>query len=207
MRYRSVRSRSANRVKYSYLDVVLDGFDRIDPKSIQPTIQPVFHGAGLPRNVSTENYIYGMAREIRARLSNSYEPFTASGEQVDTISTVQRDGSGRPLTEGAHLRVLVDMRERNSVAIRRCKELHGVKCFGCGFDFEAFYGPIGKGYIHVHHVQPISSHESEHAVDPKTDLVPLCPNCHAMVHHGTTVLSIDELKKHIENTRCVQNAE
>jgi hypothetical protein len=33
----------------------------------------------------------------------------------------------------------------------------------------------------------------EHGVDPKRDLVPLCPNCHAVVHLG--VLELDTERK------------
>ncbi len=44
------------------------------------------------------------------------------------------------------------------------------------------YGNIGEGYIEVHHLNPISQTEGSHKVDPTTDLVPLCANCHAMIH-------------------------
>ena len=39
-------------------------------------------------------------------------------------------------------------------------------------------------------------------MDPETDLVPLCANCHAMAHkRRNTVTSIDELKGLIENAK------
>jgi hypothetical protein len=66
--YQSVRSSSRNKFPYSYINVVLKGFDRIDPKSIQRSIQPVFLDAGLEENLWTENYAYGIAKEIRRRL-------------------------------------------------------------------------------------------------------------------------------------------
>src|ERR1035438_4499268 len=68
IQYRSIRSKSKKKFMYSYIDVVLEGFDRIDPDSIQRTIQPVFLDAGLMENLWTENYAYGFAREIRRRL-------------------------------------------------------------------------------------------------------------------------------------------
>jgi putative restriction endonuclease len=39
-------------------------------------------------------------------------------------------------------------------------------------------------------------------VDPETDLVPLCANCHAMAHRRrATVTSIDELKALVEKAK------
>jgi hypothetical protein len=66
--YQSIRSQSRKMFRYCYLNVVLKGFDRIDPKSIQRSIQPVLLDAGLGENYWTENYAYGFAKEIRRRL-------------------------------------------------------------------------------------------------------------------------------------------
>ena len=72
--------------------------------------------------------------------------------------------------------------------------IHGLACKACGFDFEKAYGEYAKGYIHVHHTQPISEFEAPRPVNPETDLVPLCANCHAVVHRKrTSTLSLDEL--------------
>jgi len=46
------------------------------------------------------------------------------------------------------------------------------------------YGGIADGYIHVHHIVPIASVGKQYKLNPLTDLVPVCPNCHAMLHHG-----------------------
>ncbi|WP_028695095.1 HNH endonuclease [Pseudomonas cremoricolorata] len=74
-------------------------------------------------------------------------------------------------------------------------EIHGLDCKACGFDFEQAYGEHAKGFIHVHHVVPISKFGGEKPVNPATDLVTLCANCHAMVHRKRdSTLSIDELK-------------
>lgn len=83
-------------------------------------------------------------------------------------------------------------RELRSMAIK----LHGVECKVCGFNFERAYGEHAKGFIHVHHVVPLSTFDGEKAVNPKTDLVPLCANCHAVVHlKRDMTLTIDELKE------------
>jgi 5-methylcytosine-specific restriction protein A len=59
------------------------------------------------------------------------------------------------------------------------------------------YGEIGKGFIHVHHLKPVSEINGEYEVDPIEHLVPVCPNCHAMLHSQHPPLTIEELKKQL----------
>lgn len=84
-------------------------------------------------------------------------------------------------------RVEVNRYERDSEARRACIAHHGVNCAACGFSFEATYGDLGKDFIHVHHVVPVSQLGDGYQLDPLTDLVPLCANCHAMVHQGVAI--------------------
>jgi 5-methylcytosine-specific restriction protein A len=48
---------------------------------------------------------------------------------------------------------------------------------------------------------PISTIGEEYQLDPVKDLVPVCPNCHAMLHRGIDgkVLTVEELKVLIRN--------
>lgn len=85
--------------------------------------------------------------------------------------------------------------ERNANNRRLAIKYHGCKCMACGFDFEKVYGGIGKGFIEVHHIKPLYSKDEVVEIDPKTDLICLCPNCHRMVHrYKDKVLSLEELK-------------
>ena len=57
-------------------------------------------------------------------------------------------------------------------------------------------GEIGRDFIHVHHVVPVSQLGSGYELDPITDLVPLCANCHAMAHQGvSTPRTVAELRR------------
>ena len=85
--------------------------------------------------------------------------------------------------------------ERSTHNRRLAIKYHGCKCMACGFDFEEVYGKIGKGFIEVHHVTPLYRKDEEVVIDPKTDLICLCPNCHRMVHrYKDKVLTLEELK-------------
>lgn len=56
-----------------------------------------------------------------------------------------------------------------------------------------------KDYIKVHHVKPLSTVGEEMVIDPKKDLVPICANCHGMIHRRKDdVLSVQELKRLIK---------
>ena len=95
--------------------------------------------------------------------------------------------------EGAKKEIVVNSYERNREARNRCIAEKGCKCAVCGMDFEKVYGEIGQGFIHVHHIVPLSSIGKEYELDPVKDLIPVCPNCHAMLHRRNPPYSIDEL--------------
>ncbi|GAD78826.1 HNH endonuclease [Vibrio ezurae] len=97
--------------------------------------------------------------------------------------------------EGTTVSVKVNRFERNLKARVACIGHHGVTCKVCDINFNYTYGRIGTGFIHVHHVKPLSEINQEYIVDPVNDLVPVCPNCHSMLHRKTPPYTILELKK------------
>ena len=110
------------------------------------------------------------------------------------------------LPEGGGVRVLVNRYERSYTNRMTCIAIHGCRCMACGFDFDRIYGDIGDGFIHVHHVTPVSELAAGYIVDPARDLVPLCPNCHAMAHTSSPPLTVEELKRILaQNVRSGQN--
>lgn len=115
-----------------------------------------------------------------------------SDETVSLPEEVPQD-----LPEGAKQTITVNKYERSAIARRKCIEHYGYKCFICNFDMGEFYGEEYTGFIHVHHIKPLSEINSEYIVDPVKDLIPLCPNCHAIIHHHKPTLDIQELKNKI----------
>jgi 5-methylcytosine-specific restriction protein A len=98
------------------------------------------------------------------------------------------------LKEGAKKQVVVNAYERNLKARQICIHHYGTNCFICGFNFEKSYGEEASGFIHVHHIKPLSEIETEYVVDPIKDLRPVCPNCHAFIHMGSKSKDINEIK-------------
>lgn len=118
-------------------------------------------------------------------------------ESTDTPSLVipYPDEVSEDLYEGAQKKVIVNIHERNPVARKECLLEHGYSCSVCSLNFEDKYGDIGKNFIHVHHLTPISDIKEEYQIDAINDLRPVCPNCHAMLHKKKPPYSIDELRK------------
>ena len=105
--------------------------------------------------------------------------------------------------EGALRKVTVNRYERSSVARQKCIEAHGLNCAVCGMNFEEIYGELGKGFIHVHHIVPLNTIGKEYLVDYEKDLIPVCPNCHAMLHRKINGVepTVDELRKIIKSNK------
>lgn len=103
--------------------------------------------------------------------------------------------------EGAARTVQVNIYERNEAARRKCIQHHGSTCQVCSVNLVDVYGPLAQGYIQVHHLRPISEIGATYQVDPIHDLIPVCPNCHAMLHRNRPPFTPDELRQHIELAR------
>jgi hypothetical protein len=103
--------------------------------------------------------------------------------------------SPEKIFEGAKQIVAVNRYERDRGARTQCIERWGIKCCVCNFDFEEQYGERGAGFIHVHHLTPISQIGGKYELDPIEHLRPVCPNCHSMLHRTTPPISVEDLKK------------
>ncbi|HEV2880518.1 MAG TPA: HNH endonuclease [Pyrinomonadaceae bacterium] len=95
------------------------------------------------------------------------------------------------------------VKERNRYLVKRAKEIwkhkpDGMQCTICSFSFIQTYGTVGEGFIEAHHSKPISTLEPDTIVRP-SDLVPVCSNCHRMLHRRRPWLTVDELKNVVES--------
>ena len=96
--------------------------------------------------------------------------------------------------EGAVRQVLVNAYERDPAARQACINHYSLACMVCGLQLRNRYGPLGAGFIHVHHVVPLSELGPDYKLDPVRDLRPVCPNCHAILHRQRPPLCIEALR-------------
>jgi len=98
------------------------------------------------------------------------------------------------LPEGARVRIEVNRYERSLKNRAICIEVNGCHCAICGFDFGKVYGELGEGFVHVHHLTPVSRLTPGYVVSPVRDLIPVCANCHAMLHRRDPPLLPESLR-------------
>lgn len=139
---------------------------------------------------------------LKPELVQAMEELGLCGEIRYFPEEISLEDTEQKYTEGLLKTIVVNVFERSPQARAVCVEKWGTICSVCGFDFEKNYGAeLGKGYIHVHHLKPLASIGEAYEIDPINDLRPVCPNCHAMLHRKNSVLSIEELKKALDENR------
>lgn len=114
--------------------------------------------------------------------------------------TVQEETAGT--TEGKRTVYYTTKYERSSKNREAAIRIHGTKCMICGFDFGQKYGELGKGYIEVHHIKPLATLEQEVVINPETDLICVCANCHRMLHRFKNyIVTVEELKYIVDDNK------
>jgi len=83
---------------------------------------------------------------------------------------------------------------------------HGTSCAICGFHYEHAYGDIGKGYIQIHQI--IEDEQAMEDYDVDKDFIPICENCHGILHRNKDhALSVSSLKQMLNIHRALRKLE
>ena len=104
------------------------------------------------------------------------------------------DDDAKGFPEGAQKQIIVNRYERDPRNRASCIAIHGTACKVCEVQLSERYGKIAEGFIHIHHLTPVSVIGEGYIIDPATDLAPVCPNCHAMLHKHSPPYSLEELR-------------
>jgi 5-methylcytosine-specific restriction protein A len=147
---------------------------------------------GLKGNIQGSMKLTG---ELRDYIMSFFEHDLTKGYYPEEVS--------EKLEEGKRKAINVNVYERNPLARKQCMDYYGVHCQICDFDFEKKYGEVGKDFIHVHHIVPLHEIQGDYKVNPIKDLIPVCPNCHAMLHRKESgvCLSAEQLKERIKSLK------
>lgn len=144
-----------------------------------------------PATVNTEDH-EANDREI-ATWARRFMSLSLALMPLEEVTPAEPDNP-EGLPEGAKTRVEVNRYERSRINRTACLEIHGDSCKACTFSFGREYGSPGQGLIFVHHIVPVSQLAPGYQVNPATDLVPLCANCHAIAHRRAPPYSVDEIR-------------
>lgn len=163
---------------------------RADWPSIQRVVTAGAEVHVFYRNRSSDDFTYaGLGRAVDVSNGSPVRVlwrFAEDSESATSTASKQK--------EGAKKQKLVTVVERSPAARRQCLEHHKAICAVCALNFTERYGPIGAGFMHVHHLTMVSTLPEETEIDPINDLRPVCPNCHAMLHRTKPPLTIEALK-------------
>jgi predicted HNH restriction endonuclease len=85
---------------------------------------------------------------------------------------------------------------RNQQLREAAKKKYGLKCYCCGFDYEAFYGSVARGLAIVHHLKLFRQAGKRRSATVK-DVRIVCANCHHVIHVENTPIDVDYLKAQI----------
>lgn len=146
-------------------------------------------------------YGWTMYKNLQIALENLGLVSSTNKEVVERLTTEMQPYEDNKLYyEGKLVTVKVNRYERNQDARIECIKHHGVKCKVCGFDFEEVYGKIASSYIHVHHLKQLSEIKKQYRVDPINDLIPVCANCHSVIHLTNPAMTIEKIQKIIKRS-------
>ena len=125
------------------------------------------------------------------------------------IQAEEVEESGLLSKEGAVKEYYGKRYERDPANRKKAIKMHGLTCKVCNFNFEEIYGERGANFIEVHHRKPIYTFEGQaQTIDPRHDLIPLCSNCHRMIHRRSdNVLTVEQLQEIMKNNIHAKNQE
>lgn len=193
--------RVIHRGKEINLRVNVDPFQRVRifwPKALSEDIARTFPAETAMLETDEEQGRDAIIMHFR-KINNSSFEIEVYGAGSVAEETVPEEYMAQ--VEGKAVKVEYSRRMRSAINRQKAIEIHGSTCAVCGFDFEKTYGDLGRGFIEVHHLNPLGESEEEGEVNPATDLIPLCANCHRMIHRGKDgVLSPTDLRELINTS-------
>ena len=141
----------------------------------------------------------GLGKKTDVSAQNQIDKLYFNQDPEVEISSSHEVNEQNTYIEGAVKQVLVNQYERDPKARAECIRHYKCVCNICNFDFAKHYGAYGEGFIEVHHIKPLHEIKSSYVIDPINDLLPVCSNCHSILHRGKELLSITELKAMFHN--------
>lgn len=187
---RALKGDKANYVKINF-DTILESSKVLPYNSLKTNVSAQMNWSPFASGVTIDE-------EIADKLEEEWSNFIGKLRIARNDVFPDESETEKTFLEGAVKVVKVNYYERDKQAREVCINHYKPICSVCEFDFGKKYGEIGKGYIHVHHLKPLSEIGKEYKLNPINDLRPVCPNCHAMLHRRKPALSIEELREIIK---------
>jgi 5-methylcytosine-specific restriction enzyme A len=166
-------------------------------------IDPTYEGKGMGAGSKLDKIVFhefaNNRRQLHA-LASEIRKVASNPNLKEKLYRIEEDEQSAKdsVMEGQILYKLHKVRERDSDIVNLKKKqtlsrLGYLACEACVFNFHAFYGDLGFGYIECHHRTPLSQFKAETKTTLQ-DLALVCANCHRMLHRSIDTLGIEDLK-------------
>jgi len=186
----------------------LKSHNTLSNKGLADYVNGIFHITADGRKLVEDN------------IENIKYSFSHDFEYNDVVSAMGRIYKTRKniiipyqeiITEGIEKVIITKTYERSKklrdTAIEYYTHNGIIKCDCCGFEFKNYYGEqYGKTCIEIHHLRPIFQYTSTSITqtieDALKNLIPVCPNCHRVIHKNhITATSIPDFKNTIQQRK------
>lgn len=140
-------------------------------------------------------------------MAGSIRTYIAIGKQLARGAAGFRFPEEEPdehFVDGAHRRVIINAYERDPRARQACIDHFGSRCNICDVDLGERYGPVAAGFVHVHHLSALAHAEGPTEIDPTRDLIPVCPNCYAIIHLREPPHTADDVRGMLRRPRLAR---
>lgn len=173
-------------------------------------LDPTYKGEGMKGGSKLDEIVFNEFFGQREKLKSIAKEIKKIAEDPllrSKLYSIEEDEQTKDdsVTEGLVLYKLHKVRERDyKITISKKQHVFNttgkLACEACIFEFEPYYGEIGKGFIECHHRTPLASFK----VSTKTgldDLALVCSNCHRMLHRRIDTITVEDLKLMIKYGR------
>lgn len=165
-------------------------------------LDPTYEGVGLQGGSKLDQEVWDDYAENLYELRSVARAIQNSYHDVLMESSESYNLDNEEFREGRILTRLHLQKERNSKVVERKKaqvldKFGRLACEVCGFDFAEVYGELGVGFAECHHLIPLAELDAE-VKTRLSDLAIVCANCHRMLHHGPTLLTIEALRTRLQ---------
>lgn len=167
------------------------GYYEFDTNTVRLFDRPITAGDFLPLVDNSINGFSQALQKIDIQYLDciiSYIDLHCFESEAETIITETIQCNPQTGSEGKRILQYGARYERDpklrKAAIDFCRQKNGTLiCEACQTNYEGLYGELGFSVMEVHHIKPLGQVGYEHDVNPQTDLVCLCANCHKMMHY------------------------
>jgi hypothetical protein len=140
---------------------------------------------------------------IKGKMGSCFRLSPAEADRIDLFWQRARGDSEKAnryqAAEGALRYEIHKIRERDpklkTQLIQNRKQRKGTMvCDLCKMDPKKVYGKLGEELLQLHHLVPLGK-LSGNSVTSLEDVILVCPNCHAALHHGDAEENVEILRK------------